>query len=554
MPRKKKNSGEEFEVVVPMAAASNSISKPEDVRHIDMEHWEIAAANEYDPSNRAQSTVLNDSSTSSTISQDDIDDYATAPQADKQKTMEIINLIRQYKNKDDLIGLVVEAIENNVNARYRLHWRDARHKDVDKKANEEVKKAIAEFNEKINLKQLIRDSTAATYQDGNYIMCLRSYGKSPSGTDLLPDYVVDTYPIGVAEISQYTVGGDPYVLIDMNTLKSQIRKSYTKTKKNKALFYENETKEIEATFPKEVVDAYKAGERYAKLDIKYTGVERINNDKLQYGLSPIFRAFTPMTMLELCRKADRMALQTRSKKIVAQYLNKEILGPNWNADTYRQQAYAHKTLLAAWANNIVLVTAPATVREIAYVEPKGELTNIEVTSDYRNQIMSTLGISFLADGNSKSLTIANLSVKQLMKNINKITKQLETILHKWYKVVLQEAGMDPSLAPTITVIDAEMLEMDLRMELADILFSKFNASYETVFELIGYNVEDEKAKREIENDEGYDQIFTPRQTVYTTNGNSGDDSGGDGRPADKDSNDPDKQADDQQRNKSKKEL
>lgn len=551
MPRKRKISSDEFDVVVPEAAFNGSAKKPEEARHTDMAHWELAAANEYDPSNRAQSTVLNDNSTSSAISQDDIDNYATAPQADKQKTMEIINLIRQYKNKDDLIGLVVEAIENNVNARYRLHWRDARHKGVDKKANEEVKKAIIEFNEKIHLPQLIRESTAATYQDGNYIMCLRSSGKTPSGSDILPDYTVDTYPIGVAEISQYTVGGDPYVLIDMNTLKSQIRKSYTKTKKNKALFYDNETKEIEATFPKEVVEAYKNGERYAKLDIKYTGVERINHDKLQYGLSPIFRAFTPMTMLEYCRKADRMALQTRSKKVLAQYLNKEILGPNWNADTYKQQAYAHKTLLAAWANGIVLVTPPATVREIAYVEPKAELTNIEVTNDYRNQIMSTLGISFLADGNSKSLTIANLSVKQLMKNINKITKQLEIILHKWYKVVLQEAGMDPALAPTITVIDAEMLEMDLRMDLADTLFSKFNASYETVFELIGYNVEDEKAKREIENDEGYDKIFVPRQTVYTNGG--GNDDGGDGRPADKDSVDPDKQADDKQRNESKRE-
>lgn len=550
MPRQKKTN-EEFDVVVPFTPYAQSQKLEEQTPHTDMAYWEAAAASQYDPTNRAHSAVLNDASTGGSITQDDITDYSVAPQADKQKTMEIINLIRQYVNKDDLIGLVVEAIENNVNAKVRLHWRDARSKDIDKRANEEAKKAILEFNEKINLPQLIRDSTTATYRDGTNIMCLRTSGKAAQGNDLLPDYVVDTYPIGVAEVSQYTVGGDPYVLIDMNTLKSQIRKSYTKTKKNKAIFYENEAKEIEATFPKEVVDAYKAGERYAKLDIRYTGVERVNNGKLQYGLSSIFRAFQPLVMLEACRKADRMSLQARAKKIIVQYMNKEILGQNWNIDTFKQQNYAHNNFLAAWANSIVALTAPPTVREIAYVEPKAELTNIEFKNDCRNQIMSTLGIAFLADGNSKSLTIANLSVKQLMKNINKITKQLETILHKWYKVVLQEAGIDPIYAPTITVVDAEMLEMELRMDLADMLFNKLNGSYETAFDLLGFNVEDEKAKREIENEDGYNEIFAPRANAFTHSGNSGDDDGGDGRPADKDSNNPDKQLKDQDRNKVK---
>lgn len=548
MPSKRKHA-EDFEINLPAEAVV--VREKEEPVVPDMATMESAAAMDYDPANRTFSVALNDGSSSATITQDDIEEYSVAPQADKQKTMDIINIIRQYVNKDELIGLVIEAIENNVNARYRLNWRDIRDKETDAKASEEAKKAIAEFNEKINLPQIIRDSTVATYQDGTYIMCLRSSGKPSGNGELLPDYVVDAYPIGVAEISQYTVGGDPYVLIDMNTLKSQIRKTYTKTKKNKALFYENEAKEIEATFPKEVVDAYKQGERYARLDIRYTGVQRVNNNRLPYGLSSIFRALTPTVMLDAIRKADRMAVKARAKKIIVQYLNKEILGPNWNADTYKQQAYAHKTLLQAWSNAIVLITAPATVREVAYVEPKAELTNIETINDYRNQVMSTLGISFLADGNSKSLTIANISVKQLMKNINKITKQLEVILHKWYRVVLQEAGIDPSLAPTVTVVDAEMLEMDLRMDLADMLFSKLNCSYETVLEILGYNVEDERAKRQVENDEEYEKVFAPRLTAYTAGG--GEPDGGDGRPADKDSKDPDKQLEDKQRNEDKQE-
>lgn len=95
-------------------------------------------------------------------------------------------------------------------------------------------------------------------------------------------------------------------------------------------------------YPQEVRDAYKQGERYAKLDIRHSGVIRVNNQGKQYGLSSIFRALSPTVMLESFRKADRQAAKVRAKKIIAQYLNKEILGSNYNADTYKQQAYAMK--------------------------------------------------------------------------------------------------------------------------------------------------------------------------------------------------------------------
>lgn len=544
----KKN--EDFEVVIPQHRASRPTEEAKDKSRVTtMAAAEELAAQGFDPSNRQYSTVLGDDSSSTELTQSEIDEWAVSPQSDKNKTMEIIEAIRQYVNKDDIIGITVEAIENNVNSKYRLRWRDARNKDLDTRSDEEAHALIAGFNEKIRLSDLIRESVVSAYRDGTAILYLRSSGKVSGDTDLITDYVVDVYPIGVAEVSQYEVGGDPCVLIDMNTLRSRLRKTYTKTRKGTALFYNNEQEEIEAVFPKEVVDAYKQGDRYAKLDMRYSGVIRVNNQGKQYGLSSIFRALTPTVMLENFRKADRQAAKVRAKKIIAQYLNKEILGPNYNVDTYKQQAYAHDTLLQAWRNSIVLVTAPATVREIAYVEPKAELTDAETMQSYRNEVMSTLGISFLMDTNG-SMTTATISVKQLMRNINKITTQLEAILHKWYRVVLDEAGVGAEYAPHIQVIDAEMMEASLRIELANLLFTKLNCSYETAFELLGYGVEDEKNKREAENAAGFDTIFAPRQTAYTS---SPDDSGGGGRPSDTESMDPDKQADDQIRNEEKQE-
>ena len=149
------------------------------------------------------------------------------------------------------------------------------------------------------------------------------------------------------------------------------------------------------------------------------------------------------------------------------------------------------------------------------------------------------------DSSNKSMTSATINIKQLMRNINKITMQLEDVLYKWYRTVLADAGIDPKYAPRIQVIDAEMMEASLRIELANILFTKLNCSYETAYELLGYGIEDEKMKREAENAGNYNEIFAPRQTAYTT---TGDDGGSGGRPKDENSKDPNKQADDKARN------
>ena len=148
------------------------------------------------------------------------------------------------------------------------------------------------------------------------------------------------------------------------------------------------------------------------------------------------------------------------------------------------------------------------------------------------------------------MSVANISVKQLMRTINKISRQLEVVLHKWYQVVLCEQGIDISCAPTVKIIDAEMMEADIRNSLAETLFNKLNCSYETAFELLGISIEDEKIRRKAENDERLEEIFAPRQTAYTTTGDSdGSDHEEGGRPRGDDESKQDKQGYDQERNK-----
>lgn len=519
---------DDFDVVIPAEKVGKKAQEQQRPAYRTYAEVSEIALAEFDPAKGVPMTILNDNSSSATLEQSQIEEYAVSPQSDLAKTRAIINIIRQYVNKNDIIGAVVDIIESNINTETRLKWRDARQKGVDKKVNEEAKKVIEEFHEKINIHEVIRTAVISAYRDGTYIMYLRKTG-APEQDQLISQYAVDDYPVGVATITQYSVGQDPWVQIDMTELKSRLRKTYIKNKKGRGLYYDDIEKELKATYPPEVVKAYRAGERYCKLEIGNTGVLRLNNQGKQYGLSPIFRALTPVLMLETFQKADRMSSKARAKKIIAQFMNKEILGENYDKDGYKEQAYAHKTLVDAWKNPVVVVTAPATVRDIQYVEPKVDMTSIETINYYRMVALSTLGILFLMDNNSQSLGVAQLSIKQLMRFINKVSQQLEQILHKWYGLVLEEAGIDAAYAPTIEVLDAEFMEQNVKFQLAQMLYSTMNLSFETVLDVLGYDVEDERAKRERENEEGITDVFAPRPTAYTLPADSGNSGSGNGK-------------------------
>ena len=506
------------------------------------EKWLSEALKKYDPTNRQYSAILNDKSSQNTVTQDVLDTLAKNPQNDVAKIKQINSIVKYYINSDDIIGKVAETIETNVNTESRLSYNSFSNQRNKSKTLEKAKDIIDEFNRGIDLKGFIRKSIPTTYTDGTYIAYLRH----DNG-----DYKIDYFPIGIALISNYSIGNKPVVLIDIEALKSGLANNYPKTKKKKPLFFENMEAEIKANYPQEVYDAYKNKEQYAKLDIRYSAVCRIGNLNGKYGLTPIFRALPSTLMLKTFEDADRITAKANAKKIIFQKLRKEVMGTDYNKDGFEIMAYSHENLMRAFKQQTVLVTCPPAVENINYVESKTELTDTNVINSYRTRTLSTLGISFLMDTSSQSVSTATISVSQLMKTINKIGEQLETILEDWYKQVLSDNGIDAEYAPNITIIDSEQLEMDVRKDLASVLYTTFNASLGTTLGLLGINVEDEAAKRIDEKAKGYDEVFSPRLTAYTNSGsNTTDDIGG--RPEDNKTETVDKKTYDKEYNKTRK--
>lgn len=542
MARKKK---EDFDVVTASQTDDGTVvlTSVNELSEERMDNVIRHAIASYDPENKQYSTYLKISASSETLTVDRIDELARGLQSSLTNVQTVNGIIRNYINKDDLIGITYDAIEANVNTEFKCSFAQFPEQRNKTKQVNYAREVIDDFNTQINVRSLLRTAIPMTYAEGTYIIYLRQKDEN---------YIADYYPLGIAEISDYLSNGQPVVLINMSKLKSALSKSMLKDKKNKALFFENQEIEIQNNYPDEVYQAFKNGNTYAKLDVDHCGVIRIGNMGQKYGVSPLFRALRPALMLETFDTSDRVNAKAKAKKIIWQQLDPALMGPNNDKKGFAEQVTAHDNLLRAWKQNTVLVTTAPYVKDIKYVEPKVEMTNIETVKQYRNREMAALGISFLNTDGQQTVSTAKVSLDQLMKNIGKIAEQIEDVLKRWYRVRLEDAGVDLMYCPDVKVSTTEMMGMEMKKAIAQFLFTTLNCSYKTAYEYMGLHAEDELRKRQAETEEGYDDVFVARQTSYTSTGNTG--GGGDsdkktGRPKGEET---EKQIYDQQRNEDSK--
>lgn len=543
MARKKK---EDFDVVTASQTDDGTIiiTSVEELSEERMNNAIRNAVAAYDPENKQYSAYLTISASSETLTVDRIDELARGLQSSLTNVQTVNGIIQNYINKDDLIGITYDAIEANVNTEFKCNFTQFPEQRNKNKQVKYAREVIEDFNSQINVRSILRSAIPMTYAEGTYIMYLRQKDEN---------YIADYYPLGIAEISDYLSNGQPVVLINMSKLKSALSKSMLKDKKNKALFFENQDAEIQNNYPDEVYQAYKNGDTYAKLDVDHCGVIRVGNMGKKYGVSPLFRALKPALMLETFDLADRVNAKAKAKKIIWQQLDPVLLGLNGDKKAFTQQASAHDNLLRAWKQNTVLVTTPPYVKDVKYVEPKVEMTNIETVKQYRNREMAALGISFLNTDGQQTVSTAKVSLDQLMKNIGKIAEQIEDILRRWYRIRLDDAGIDPIYCPEIKISTTEMMGMEMKKSVAQFLFTTLGLPYETILPMFGLDPENEFQKRQAENEAGYNETFAPHQTSFTASGNSGGSSGDSdaktGRPKGEET---EKQIYDQQRNEDSK--
>lgn len=475
------------------------------------QQWLDGAVAVYDPSNRLISSVVEYTSSASDLTQARIAEIGTGTQSSLSKTLEANTYIRRYININDIIGLVYSAVNASINTDIRLSYRNF---GTQKKKLNQLRKAqelIDDFNAQIDVRGFIRDAMITTYTEGNFVCVMRTNGDN---------WVITKYPLGIAEISPYLESSRPIVQINMDNLRTALQRTILKNKRGRALYFTDTLDEIEGAFGPEIREAYKNKDQYCRLPVDYTGVCRINVQGGVYGLSPIFRCLSSALILEQLRNADMALAATKRKVIIHQRMRKELAGQHQTSN-FELLAWNHRNLINAFKQNTVLVTTDPSVEEITYVCPKVDEVSTTKQNAYARQVLSSLGVSFLVPDESISATTAKVSWTVLLQQINAIGEQVERMLEGFYRTLLTENGIDAIYCPTVRVLDAEMLDADQRLEFSKLLYGTLGCSMQTTLGMLGIDLEDELARREKENEDGVDAIFTPHQTSYTQSGNTG---------------------------------
>lgn len=467
---------------------------------------------------------------------DDLLELAKNPQNDIAKINKINGICQYYVNKDDIIGKVVEIVENNINTNYSINYPNLPKEEDNTERKNEIEKLIMDFNRQIDIEQLIKDNILITYMEGNFIVYLR--GDSKNG------YAVESYPLGLVEITEYKIDNEPIVSFDVSSLKQTLQKAQNKFKKlkSKSTIQLSQTieDEILKNYPPEVGDAFKVRDNYCFLDPKRVGVNRVGNFRGLYGVTPIMKALNAQLLLDTYDNVDRKNAIAKSKKIYNQILRAELLDNNSsdlpkNSSKVKYAAemgYAHGNLLAAMQKDVVLLTSPPYVEKLEIVEPKTVETNPENILLNRNRVLNALGIGYLSNEVKSSFNTVNVNADELLKKVNRISKNLESVINKFYKVVCEENNIDVIYAPTIIIQPTEYLDKDSKFKLIDLLYSKIGASYKTVFGVLGkdFDYETEVRNRMEENEYMLngklynldEDVFKPHPTSYNSPGDSGE--------------------------------
>lgn len=428
-------------------------------------------------------------------------------QVNLDKILELNSIIEYYINTDDLIGRVIETVENNTNKSYTIK----------KKTNttDTMMTSIKNFCEQIDIGYVVGEVTSNTFAKGTTIMYLMG--------DVQKGWHLSFYPLGVCEITPIEQDHEPLVVMNVSKLVSGIQRSLNKYfmgEKYQEMIKNKISSMIKENYPPEVYEAYVNQEQYALLDNERCSVVRVNKGDGLMGLSPIVKGLKAEIMLETIDAVDRKNLIDRAKKIYFQKMRKECLDKDNNkiGNLPNITGFLQQQLMFAMQQEDVIYTAPPYAESLEILEPKVELTPSEKIMEYRNRLLSALGISFISAEDGSSYTVTNLNYSELLKSINKISKQLEPIFNKYFKLLCFEKGYKLDKCPIMEIESTELISMESKVALINTYYTTLGLSRETTFKVLGIDIDIETQRRKQENDEGLNDIFEPYQTSYNVNG------------------------------------
>ena len=204
----------------------------------------------YNTANRKyqQSVFIDETSSNAELTIDRLNTLATGIHNTLANVISANEIILKILDTNPLFGLAYSILCSVINTDYKLIYANPYNIKTDEKEMNEIRACIEAFNNDIEIKEVIKNAISGSYLEGNYVLYLSlDKNKVPQ---------IQNFPISLCYPSYYMSGNDRILEFNVSDLKNRIRKTYPKTKKNKAVYYESIGKEIQANYPDEVYKGY----------------------------------------------------------------------------------------------------------------------------------------------------------------------------------------------------------------------------------------------------------------------------------------------------------
>lgn len=354
--------------------------------------------------------------------------------------------------------------------------------------NKKIRQVIEDYNERIDIEQLVKDFIYEISLTGN-LACYDRDGQR-----------VDIYPINTIQ---------PVPLIKNN--KQLIAYKIPLSTYTTETYGDEIDKQISGAYPEEIVKAIKESKDKVILNPEKSYFAKINASQYEpYGLSIILPAFEDLAHKSLLKEAEKATANDIIDKIMLVKIGDSENVPN------KALIEQYTTLLDGLSGSVRL-TVPYYV-SAEYVEPETSVFESEKFTEVDTDILNTLGISLSLirgeSGGNYSEGIINFS--GLVRTIQNIQKPIVKIINGLYAAELKRNGFKPEDAPKVKFSEV-VIDKQAKLELVKELFNSAGLPYRVLYEEFGYDFDSLKLIREDENEQDMDETFKIHTMPFSGN-------------------------------------
>jgi len=329
-----------------------------------------------------------------------------------------------------------------------------------------------------------------------------------------------TLPPHKCTIANIAIDGTPVVDFDVQSMQYE-HKQRTYSLLEIPKVKDEELKDILKGYPPEIAKAVKSGDQKARLDPKNCFV--IQGDKegwLRWAIPWVVTAFPALAKAALIEKYETSLLNVGARSFLHVTYGDNTKGQEMFPDKAQIQQL-RKIISSAMTGKPLAVTNPLVKCQTIQFSMK-DLYENPLYAQVNADILSAGGIAgIIVNGESEegsTFASAQVSMQAAAARIEAAQREIEEFMNKFNRSLVEDIKLvHTNNLKQIPEFHFKPLSMNGKKELREAcgeLWKQGLLSTATYLSAHGYSLEDEKVKREKEKNQGYDDIFVPRDKMY----------------------------------------